>query len=148
MQILRDLFPTDAGTPYFTLALETRDLHAHSLLSGLGEDDRSAIADALADAVETIARVLREAILVKGIKATLTFKSEVSLEFKSSIPLELKPSWSKEGALTIETASEFYIAGQMAQYLDGGLQSGGSAAAFKNVSGTFDAAPPAAALPN
>lgn len=94
------------------------------------------------------ARVLREAILVKGIKATLTFKSEVSLEFKSSIPLELKPSWSKEGALTIETASEFYIAGQMAQYLDGGLQSGGSAAAFKNVSGTFDAAPPAAALPN
>ena len=62
MQILRDLFPTDAATPYFTLALETRDLHAHSLLSGLGEDDRGAISDALAEAVETIARVLREAI--------------------------------------------------------------------------------------
>jgi hypothetical protein len=62
MQILRDLFPTDAGTPYFTLALETRDLHAHSLLSALGEDDRTAISDALAEAVETIAQVLRKAI--------------------------------------------------------------------------------------
>jgi hypothetical protein len=62
MQILRDLFPTDAGTPYLTLTLETRDLAAHSLLSGLGEADRAAIADALAGAVETIARVLREAM--------------------------------------------------------------------------------------
>jgi len=62
MQILRDLFPTDARTPYFTLALETRDLHAHSLLSGLGEADRIAIADALAQAVETIAHVLSDAI--------------------------------------------------------------------------------------
>lgn len=61
MQMMRDLFPTDAGTPYFTLTLESRDHPAHSLLSGLGDADRARIGDVLAGAVSAISGILREA---------------------------------------------------------------------------------------
>ena len=61
MQLTRDLFPTDARTPYFTLTLESRDVAGHSLLSGLSDDDRARIASEMAAAVTAIARVLRDA---------------------------------------------------------------------------------------
>jgi hypothetical protein len=61
MQIIRDLFPTDAARPYLTLTLESRDHDGHSLLSALGEADRAMIGDVMANAVIAISGILRRA---------------------------------------------------------------------------------------
>lgn len=60
MQLTRDLFPTDARTPHFTLTLESRDPAGHSLLSGLNDHDRARIGNEMAAAVQAISRVLQD----------------------------------------------------------------------------------------
>ena len=39
MDITRDVFLSDARTPYFTLTLTSRDLQSHSILSSLTPDE-------------------------------------------------------------------------------------------------------------
>jgi hypothetical protein len=61
MDITRDLFLTDARTPYFTLTLASRDLQAHSILSSLTPDEHEQVADALTAAALTVVEVLESA---------------------------------------------------------------------------------------
>jgi hypothetical protein len=61
MDITRDVFPTDARTPYFTLTLASRDLEAHSILSSLTPDEHEHVADALTAAASAVVEVLKTA---------------------------------------------------------------------------------------
>jgi hypothetical protein len=61
MEIARDLFLTDARTPYFTVALSSRDLEAHRTLSSLTSAEHERLGEALTAAAATIADVLRAA---------------------------------------------------------------------------------------
>ena len=62
MDITRDVFITDARTPYFTLTLASRDLEAHSILSGLTSAEHDRVADALTAAASAVVDVLRSAL--------------------------------------------------------------------------------------
>jgi hypothetical protein len=59
MDITRDVFLTDARAPYFTLTLASRDLEAHSILSGLTAAEHEIVADALTAAAAAVVHVLR-----------------------------------------------------------------------------------------
>ncbi len=61
MDITRDVFPTDARAPYFTLTFASRDLQAHRLLSSLTPGEHERIADALTTAAAAVVDVLRVA---------------------------------------------------------------------------------------
>jgi hypothetical protein len=61
MDITRDLFLTDARTPYFTLTLASRDLQAHSILTSLTPDEHEQVADALTAAALAVVEVLKTA---------------------------------------------------------------------------------------
>ena len=61
MDITRDLFLTDARAPYFTLTLASRDLEAHSILSGLTAAEHDTVSDALTAAAAAVVEVLRNA---------------------------------------------------------------------------------------
>jgi hypothetical protein len=50
MQITRDILMADKAMVSFRLLFESRDLNAHSLLSGLPEPRRTAIEEILTDA--------------------------------------------------------------------------------------------------
>jgi hypothetical protein len=62
MDITRDVFVTDARAPYFTLTLASRDLQAHSILSGLTPVEHDRVADALTAAASAVVEVLRSAV--------------------------------------------------------------------------------------
>ena len=61
MDITRDVFLTDARTPYFTLTLASRDLHAHSILSSLTPEEHEQVADVLSAAVSAAVDALKTA---------------------------------------------------------------------------------------
>jgi hypothetical protein len=61
MDITRDVFLTDARTPYFTFTLASRDLQAHSILSSLTPGEHEQVANALTAAAATLAEVLKTA---------------------------------------------------------------------------------------
>jgi hypothetical protein len=61
MDISRDLFPSDARSPYLTLTLASRDIESHNLLTRLSEAERDRIGEALNAAGSTILSVLRAA---------------------------------------------------------------------------------------
>jgi hypothetical protein len=61
MEISRDLFLTDDRTPYLTLALSSRDVVAHNLLTSLTAAERERLGHALADASTAVMEVLRPA---------------------------------------------------------------------------------------
>jgi hypothetical protein len=61
MDITRDVFLSDARTPYFTFTLTSRDLQAHSILSSLTPDEHEQVADALTAAASAVVDVLRTA---------------------------------------------------------------------------------------
>jgi hypothetical protein len=58
MDITRDVFLSDARTPYFTFTLTSRDLQAHSILSSLTPDEHEQVADALTAAASAVVDVL------------------------------------------------------------------------------------------
>jgi len=66
MDITRDVFITDAREPYFTLTLASRDLQAHSILSGLTSVEHDRVADALTAAASAVVDVLRSALAREG----------------------------------------------------------------------------------
>lgn len=49
MQFIRDMFLTDKASMVFKLTFESRDLNAHSLLSGLPEPRRQAIEEIMTE---------------------------------------------------------------------------------------------------
>jgi len=61
MDITRDLFPTDGRSPYLTLALASRDIESHNLLTRLSSAERERIGEALNAAAAVILDVLRGA---------------------------------------------------------------------------------------
>lgn len=61
MELAKDLFLTDARAPYLSLALISRDLEAHRLLSGLTADEQLALHTALAAGAASVREVLAAA---------------------------------------------------------------------------------------
>ena len=61
MEITRDLFLTDDRTPHLTLALTSRDVVAHNLLTSLTAAERERLGHALADATVAVLEVLKAA---------------------------------------------------------------------------------------
>ena len=72
MDITRDVFLSDARTPYFTLTLTSRDLQAHSILSSLTPAEHEQVADALTAAASAVVDVLRAAQSREGGSAETT----------------------------------------------------------------------------
>ena len=61
MEFAKDLFLTDARSPYLSLALASRDLDAHRLLSSLTPDEETALHAALAAGASAVRTVLSTA---------------------------------------------------------------------------------------
>ena len=66
MEITRDLFLTDDRTPYLTLAVTSRDILAHNLLTSLTAAERDRLGDALTSASVAVLEVLRAAYARHG----------------------------------------------------------------------------------
>ena len=61
MELAKDLFLTDARSPYLSLALVSRDLDSHRLLSGLSAEESAALHTALAASAAAVRGVLADA---------------------------------------------------------------------------------------
>lgn len=59
MEIVRERFLDDSKVYHVTLALRSRTTEMHSVLSSLTADERTAVGDALAHALDEIAGVIR-----------------------------------------------------------------------------------------
>lgn len=69
--------------------------------------------------------VLLRAVKVKGIKTKLTFSKADSASLKAQVlPASLNASWTSDTELTISSAEEFYIAGQLSRFVGGELMAG------------------------
>jgi hypothetical protein len=58
MEIARERFLDDSRLYHLTLALRSRTTEAHSLLTGLSNDERDAVSGALARALDEISAVV------------------------------------------------------------------------------------------
>jgi hypothetical protein len=65
MEISRERFLDDSRLYHLTLSLRSRSNEMHSVLSGLSADDRDAVGDALARALDEIQRVVEEKVAEK-----------------------------------------------------------------------------------
>lgn len=65
MEISRERFLDDSRLYHLTLGLRSRSNEMHSVLSGLSADERDAVGDALARALDTIQKVVEEKIAEK-----------------------------------------------------------------------------------
>jgi len=72
MEFAKDLFLTDARSPYLSLLLASRDLDAHRLLSALTPDEEAALHAALADGVAAVRAVLATAMARQSPEAGTT----------------------------------------------------------------------------
>jgi hypothetical protein len=61
MEIARDVFVTDARQPLVTVAVASRDLDAHRLLSGLSEQDKAELGRLLREHAAAVQALLRKA---------------------------------------------------------------------------------------
>ena len=60
MVIERERYLDDSRTSLLSLALSSRTVQMHSLLTALGPEDRAAVADVLARALDDIVAILRD----------------------------------------------------------------------------------------
>ena len=72
MELAKDVFLTDARSPYLSLLLASRDLEAHRLLSGLTAEETAALHAALADGAAAVRDVLATALARQSPKAGTT----------------------------------------------------------------------------
>lgn len=72
MELVKDLFLTDGREPYLSLALASRDLASHRLLSGLTEEESAALHDALNAGASAVRTVLARAWARQGPEAGTT----------------------------------------------------------------------------
>ena len=72
MELAKDVFLTDARSPYLSLLLASRDLDAHRLLSGLTADEEAALHAALASGVAAVRAVLSTALARQSPEAGTT----------------------------------------------------------------------------
>jgi hypothetical protein len=59
MEIVRDVFLTDAREPLITVSVTSRDLAAHRLLSGLSEQERQELSGLLREHAAAVQHLLR-----------------------------------------------------------------------------------------
>jgi hypothetical protein len=62
MEISRERFLDDSRLYHLTLSLRSRSNEMHSVLSALSADDRDAVGDALARALDEIQKVVEEKV--------------------------------------------------------------------------------------
>jgi hypothetical protein len=62
MEIVRDVFLTDAREPLVTVSVMSRDLEAHRLLSGLSEEEKQELNELLREHAAAVRRLLRSAL--------------------------------------------------------------------------------------
>jgi hypothetical protein len=62
MEIVRDVFLTDAREPLLTVSVTSRDLAAHRLLSGLSEHEKQELSGLLREHAAAVQRLLRGAL--------------------------------------------------------------------------------------
>ena len=62
MEISRERFLDDSRLYHLTLSLRSRSNEMHSVLSALSADDRDAVGDALARALDEIQKVVEETV--------------------------------------------------------------------------------------
>jgi hypothetical protein len=70
MELAKDLFLTDARSPFLSLVLASRDLDAHRLLSGLSDEEDLALHEALAAGAASVRQVLEAALARQAPDAT------------------------------------------------------------------------------
>ena len=59
MEIARERFLDDSRTLHLTVGLRSRTTAAHSLLSGLTDDERAQVSAAIVHALDEVERILR-----------------------------------------------------------------------------------------
>lgn len=59
MEIARERFLDDSRTFHLTVGLRSRTTAAHSLLSGLTDDERAQVSAAIVHALDEVERILR-----------------------------------------------------------------------------------------
>jgi hypothetical protein len=62
MEIVRDVFLTDAREPLVTVSVTSRDLAAHRLLSGLSEEEKQELGGLLRAHAAAVQHLLRSAL--------------------------------------------------------------------------------------
>ena len=62
MEIARERFLDDSRTFHLTVGLRSRTTAAHSLLSGLTDDERAQVSAAIVHALDEVERILRSKI--------------------------------------------------------------------------------------
>ena len=62
MEIARERFLDDSRTYHLTVAIRSRTAAAHSLLSGLTDDERAQVSAAIVRALDEVERIVRSRI--------------------------------------------------------------------------------------